>query len=58
MARTKGVNDNCNTGVCDVFLQLYGTEFVEASAKTGQNVGNALMILVRLAKHSKPITQV
>lgn len=37
--------------VCVCVPQLYGTEFIEASAKTGQNVGNALMILVRLAQH-------
>ena len=28
-------------------FQIYGAEFIETSAKTGYNVGNALMMLVR-----------
>lgn len=37
------------------FAKLYGTEFIEASAKTGLNVGNALMMLVRKALQSMDI---
>ncbi len=28
-------------------LQIYGANFLESSAKTGYNVGNALLTLVR-----------
>ena len=38
-------------------IQIYGAEFIETSAKTGYNVGTALLMLVRCVHtHTHTIT--